>query len=1222
MDGQIRGGKTLRKFLTTILLLLSILVIPVSAAEQAIYVDATCGSDSGNGSIGSPYRTIEQAQKAVRAKNISMKNDITVYLKGGTYYVDSELQFDEKDSGFNGHMVKWTAYGNEKPVISGGKKIDSWTLYDKEKNIYSAPANGINTRQLIIDGVRAQRAKSDGNLLPEDTEFDNGVVGYTCSYTDMINWRNQQNIEFVYKNEWTNSRCAVEKITHSDGKTIIAMKQPGWKNVRVVKTGKLSVTYPWYIENAYELLDQPGEFYLDLVADRFYYIPRENQNMETAEVVAPVAETLIKAKGSNLDKFIHDITFEGIAFKHTTWLRPGSEKGFADNQNATIRDTLDGPRDLFPPAMVEVERGRNINFIGCEFAHAGAISLKMTEGIDSCTVEGNHIYSGAAHGIVLGEITCQDKTNTRWNPMDTRLYIIRNKVNNNFVHDVGLDYKSSAAVSIGFVIDTEICHNEISDVPYSGFHIGYGFQTYSFEEGTVFRNVKINNNFIQNTMNDDIFDGGSIYVLGASGGDENNMTEISGNYLKDQNDVYSVIYLDNGSTYCNVHDNVIDQYSYPKGHSGDGKLYWNFSNVESHGHRIFNNYINMPDVSRIHDEATDIQLEKPHIYLDSKWPKEALQIIDNAGLTEEWREKIVGIKRDALDKIIVDKKVKLSSGESIQLNPTPFSVDGKIINGAKISYKVEDSSVAEVSGENLKANASGRTTLTVITEYKGITKETEIEVFVDDELSSIVLENTPKELFVGNKFKLNAGFATKYNDDTVEDVTITYSTSNPNIMTVDAENFLIGISEGNAKLYVTASTKADSFTEEFPVTVYESGAFKTFGYDVMSVEKMISNPDGWYFYANNAENERMILSEGSAKFKTPGNGYGIYTDQKFLNTVFDMNYKYNGISGYCMLALRTQGAKEGPLSKLDGSGCYLVVVKPDSIELQRVINGKSYMLYGKLTNNFALGGERDNILMTHGGTYNLKFGAVNYKDGVVLSLTCDDQVVFEYFDYSPDAIKTEGHFGVVVWAGSMDISNPKPDAERIANAKAKVSGSVYFKDTLKHWAINDIAYLAGKKVLSGYPDETFRPDASITRAEFSKILAQIMNLEKKTYIPSFIDVDKNEWYADYLYTILDSGIIPVEMADAGHFYPQKHITREEVAVMITNALVECKNIVMENKGVDSYKDSDKVSEWAKASVGAVTGEGLMTGDDTGKFNPESSITRAEIAAVIRRLEKY
>lgn len=1212
----------MRKILTLLSLLLCISAAQAVAADSAIYVDGVNGKDSGDGSFEKPFKTIQQAQKAVRATNKSMKDSITVYLRGGTYYVDNALEFDENDSGFNGHSVKWTAYKDEKPVISGGRAISGWSLYDEEKNIYSADANGIETRQLIVNGQRAVRARSKGNLLPDDVEYDNGVTGYTCSSTEMVNWKNQSNIEFVYKNEWTNSRCPVSSITESDGKTIISMQQPAWKNVRVVKTGKLSVTYPWYIENAYELLDEQGEFYLDLAADKFYYIPRQGEDINKATVIAPCSESLIKAKGSSLDSFIHDITFEGITFMHTTWLRPGHEKGFADNQNATIRDTLDGPRDLFPPAMVEVERAKNVNVIGCEFAYAGAVSLKMIEGIDSCTVEGNHIYSGAAHGIVMGDITCQDKENPRWNPTDTRLYMIRNKVNNNYIHNVGLDYMSSAAVSIGFFIDSEVCHNEITDVPYSGFHICYGFQTFSFEEGTVFRNVKINNNFVQNTMNDEIFDGGSIYVLGASGGDENNMIEISGNYLKDQNDVYADIYLDNGSTYCNVHDNVVDQYSYPKGHSGDGKLYWNFSNVDAHGHRIYNNYINVPDVSRIHDEATDIELEPPHIYLDSKWPQEALEIIDNAGLEPKWREKLGGIERDVVDKIITDKKIKLKSGERLAMQITPLRTDGKIINTATISYNVADDSVADVTDGIIIAKASGRTTITVTAEYNGVSKSADVELFVDDALHEILLEYTPKNLFVGNKFKLNAGFSTKFKDDTVENVTISYSTSNPEIMTVDAEDFLIGISEGTATLYVTASTPDDSFTREIPVTVYASGSFKNMGYNIMPIDHMISNTDGWYFYANNAENERMVISDSSAKFKTPGSGFGIYTGEKYLNEVFDMNYKYNGISGYCMLALRTQGAKEGPLSKLDGSGCYLVVVKPDSIELQRVIKGKSYMLYGKLTNNSALGGERDNILMTHGNTYNLKFGAVNYQDGVVLSLTSDDQVVFQFFDNSPDAIKNEGHFGVVVWAGSMDLSTPSEDAARIEQAKMKVSGSVYFKDTLTHWGITDIAFLAGKKILSGYPDGSFIPDGYITRAEFTKVLSEALGIGKKQYYNSFNDILGNEWYADYMYAVLDAGIIPAQMTENGSIYPQKYITREEVAAMLANSLTEYKNTVTEYADIDLYADSANISEWSRSSVASVTAEGLMVGDDFGNFNPKSSITRAEVAAVIKRLLKY
>lgn len=1193
-----------------------------AASDYVIYVNAVNGNDASSGSIDSPFKTILRAQSAVRAKTSSMNGDIVVYLREGTYTVENEIAFDERDSGKNGYEVKWCAYPGEKPIISGGKKIDGWRLYDAEKGIYTAPASGVKTRQLVINGVRAVRARSEGNILPADAVYDNGVTGYTSSHTDMVNWKNQKNIEFVYKNDWTNSRCPAESITETDGVVTIKMQQPGWRNVRVVKTGKNSVTLPWYVENAYELLDEPGEFYLDLSEDKFYYIPRSGENMETAHVTACTQETLLSVKGADLDNFVHDISFDGISFMHTTWLRPGYENGFADNQNATIRDTALGARDLFPPAMVEVQRAKNVNFTNCEFAYAGAVSLKMTEGIDSCSVVGNHIYDGSAHGIVMGEITCQDAENPRYNPKDTRLYMINDNVNNNYVHNVGLDYKSSAAISIGFLIDSYVCHNEISDVPYSGFHICYGFQTYSFEQGTVFRNVKICNNFVQNTMNDEIFDGGSIYIIGASGGDENHMIEVSGNYLKDQNDVYADLYLDNGSTYCNVHDNVVDQYSYPKGHSGDGKLYWAFANIDSHGHRVWRNYINVPDISRIHEKATDVEIEAANIYADNKWSKEALDIIDNAGLEEEYRQKIGGIDRKALDKIVAVDKLKLKSGESSFLNTGIFSVDGREIDGANISYSTADETVAVCSEGYVSALSSGRTTLTVTAEYGGIQKTADVEIFVDDAFSEVVLENVPKNLFEGNKFRLNAGFKTKFEDDAADNVTISYSTSNPEIMTVDSENYLVGISEGEAVLYVTASSASEKYTAEFPVKVYKSGSFTDFGYDVVSAEDMISSSDGWYFTGSNAESERMVLSDKSAKFKTPGSGYGIYTGKKYLNEVFDMNYRFNGKSGFCMFGVRIQGEKDGPLGKNDGDGCYLVVVKPDSIELQRVKKGKSYMLYGNLAANPSLAGNRENLLMPHMNTYNLKFGAVNYDGGVVLSLTCDGQTVFEYFDNSPDAITNEGHFGLAVWSGSMDISNPQEDAVRMETAKSRVSGKSYFSDTLTHWAINDIAYLAGKNILNGYGDGSFRPENNITRAEFLAALSDCMGFEPKKYSGRFTDISGGEWYADKVFSVLDACVIPSEMQSGGAIFPEKHITREEVAALVANSVTNVKKYVMSIGDIYAYNDVYDISDWAVCAVKAVTGENLMTGGDFNNFHPKEKITRAEAAVVLKRLYDF
>ena len=92
------------------------------AGTQAVFYVSPTGSDSGSGTIGSPFRTIEKARDAVSAINGAMTGDIYVYLRGGNYYLTSTLIFNRKDSGTNGFRVIYTAYTGEIPVISGGKK--------------------------------------------------------------------------------------------------------------------------------------------------------------------------------------------------------------------------------------------------------------------------------------------------------------------------------------------------------------------------------------------------------------------------------------------------------------------------------------------------------------------------------------------------------------------------------------------------------------------------------------------------------------------------------------------------------------------------------------------------------------------------------------------------------------------------------------------------------------------------------------------------------------------------------------------------------------------------------------------------------------------------------------------------------------------------------------------------------------------------------------------
>ena len=106
------------------------------------FVDAQKGNDANDGlSIAKPFKTISKARDAVRLLDKSGSNNITVNLRGGTYFQDQTLEFTEKDGGTENCKIIYRNYKDDVPVISGGKLITGWKIFDKAKNIYRAPSN-------------------------------------------------------------------------------------------------------------------------------------------------------------------------------------------------------------------------------------------------------------------------------------------------------------------------------------------------------------------------------------------------------------------------------------------------------------------------------------------------------------------------------------------------------------------------------------------------------------------------------------------------------------------------------------------------------------------------------------------------------------------------------------------------------------------------------------------------------------------------------------------------------------------------------------------------------------------------------------------------------------------------------------------------------------------------------------------------------------------------
>ena len=165
-----------------------------------------------------------------------------------------------------------------------------------------------------------------------------------------------------------------------------------------------------------------------------------------------------------------------------------------------------------------------------------------------------------------------------------------------------------------------------------------------------------------------------------------------------------------------------------------------------------------------------------------------------------------------------------------------------------------------------------------------------------------------------------------------------------------------------------------------------------------------------------------------------------------------------------------------------------------------------------------------------------------------------------------------------------------------------------FNDIAYHWAEQDITKAADNQWVTGYQNNSFRPDDSITRAEFVSILARLLNPEAVDITEdSYTDVG-NHWARDSIELLTAAGYIN---GYHGRFRPDDEITRQEAATVLYRALTEKPEQV-----TLPYADADEVAPWAKDAVGGMSYLGLLNGYDNGTFRPQGSLTRAECVRMV------
>lgn len=495
------------------------------------------GNDAAEGTLTAPFKTLEQAQRAVRGVNKSMSEDINVYLHEGTYQLARTLHLSNADGGTNGHYVRYMAAPGETPLVTGGVPVNGWEIFDADKNIWCAKDVVNRFRQLYVNGKKAIRARHP-NVKPNGDHYFNRLAKVDTFgrafdvYTDQI-----KKLENIKKSEihvmvaWADQTLRIDDVKYNGNTCKIIPQDP--ERTRLFRRaypmlGTAFMSNPpkqqcYYLENDMSLLDMQGEWFHDEDSNTLYYIPREGEDMTTANVVAPNLETLIEVTGESTKNKVQNISFSGIVFAHTNFLRPSREGllnlqagQFAVNVVEDWRGLLKSNEFMLwhPEAGIEVTNASRVVFEDNIFTQMAATGLDFTSGTNDTRIEGNVFTEIGGSSISIGKFAPDSLTEIHkgYNPSDKDEICTRDTVKNNYVHNTTNEIQGGVPILGGYPKYIVIEHNEVSYANYSGISVGFGWTT----KETAMDGNKINYNEIHHIARL-LCDGAAIYTLSNQG---------------------------------------------------------------------------------------------------------------------------------------------------------------------------------------------------------------------------------------------------------------------------------------------------------------------------------------------------------------------------------------------------------------------------------------------------------------------------------------------------------------------------------------------------------------------------------------------------------------------------------------------------------------------------------------------------------------------------------
>jgi hypothetical protein len=513
------------------------------AATQATLTVSPTGS--GTAFSQSAPGNLYDVRAKIRSLAGAMTGDIVVNLCGGTYSLDSTFVLRSSESGTNGHSVVIQAVSGEKPILSGGKSITTWSLFDQTKNIWKASVpSTIRFRQLYVNGNRAIRARSPNMNNENDfgpyikttnVDLTNKTISVPAS--SISQWSGLDAVELIVQPHWYQNILHFSGFTLSGSQAIVSIRSPE-KDFGFGKPASYYIGNSSHFENSIDLLDTLGEWFLDAGASVVYYKPRTGESMASATVIAPYLETLISINGTAAAP-VANITISDLTLSHSNWTQP-TQLGMIATQAVRL---LTGTQ---PPGALMVSHATNLLLSGNTFVMCGANGMDIPVDFKRSRITGNTFDNIAGNAIVVHSLGNR-------NPPDS-VKCEQILIKNNRVSNFGIDYSNGIGIVCYFVNRDTIEHNDIYFGPYMG--IQTGGQADASDAGMHDNLIRYNDIHHVMRLHDD---GGGIYNLGRSAG-----MRVFENWIHDvvrstnwaMSFPVAALYLDNYSEFITVEHNV------------------------------------------------------------------------------------------------------------------------------------------------------------------------------------------------------------------------------------------------------------------------------------------------------------------------------------------------------------------------------------------------------------------------------------------------------------------------------------------------------------------------------------------------------------------------------------------------------------------------------------------------------------------------------------------